>query len=74
MKFVDLSVAAEYCTRLCVAYNISVDKIVSHYEAYKLGCGCNHEDPDYWMENFGENMYNIYLKNETYKTVRLTVN
>ena len=50
------TVAAEYCAELCIAYNISVDKIVSHYEAYKLGYGCNHGDPDYWMENFGETM------------------
>lgn len=50
------SVAAEYCTELCRAYNISVDKIVGHCEAYKKGYGSNHSDPEHWMKKFGETM------------------
>lgn len=50
------AVAAEYCAMLCRTYGISVDKIVSHYEAYRLGYGSNHGDPDHWMKKFGETM------------------
>ena len=50
------SVAAEYCAELCRAYNISIDKIVGHCEAYRLGYGSNHGDPEHWMKNFGETM------------------
>ncbi len=50
------AVAAEYCAELCKTYGISVDNIVSHCEAYRLGYGSNHGDPDHWMKNFGENM------------------
>lgn len=50
------SVAAEYCAELCRTYNISIDKIVGHCEAYRLGYGSNHGDPEHWMKNFGETM------------------
>ncbi len=50
------SVAAEYCAELCKTYNISIDKIVGHCEAYRLGYGSNHGDPEHWMKNFGETM------------------
>ena len=50
------SVAAEYCAELCRAYNISVDNIVGHCEAYKKGYGSNHSDPEHWMKKFGETM------------------
>ncbi len=49
-------VAAEYCAELCHAYNISVDKIIGHCEAYRLGYGSNHSDPEHWMKNFGQTM------------------
>ena len=49
-------VAAQYCAYLCIAYEISVDKIVGHCEAYRLGYGCNHADPEHWMKRFGESM------------------
>lgn len=49
-------VAAEYCAQLCSTYNISIDKIVGHCEAYKKGYGSNHSDPERWMKNFGESM------------------
>ncbi len=50
------AVAAEYCAELCKTYGISVDKIVGHCEAYRLGYGSNHSDPEHWMKKFGENM------------------
>lgn len=53
------AVAAEYCAELCKTYNISTDKIVGHCEAYRLGYGSNHGDPEHWMKNFGETMDNF---------------
>lgn len=50
------AVAAEYCADLCKTHNISIDKIVGHCEAYRLGYGSNHGDPEHWMKNFGETM------------------
>ena len=50
------SVAAEYCAELCRFYSISADKIVGYCEAYRLGYGSNHSDPEHWMKNFGETM------------------
>ncbi len=50
------AVAAEYCAYLCRTYNISIDKIVGHCEAYRLGYGSNHGDPEHWMKKFGETM------------------
>ncbi len=50
------SVAAEYCAELCKTYGITFDKIVGHCEAYRLGYGSNHSDPEHWMKNFGETM------------------
>lgn len=49
-------VAAEYCAELCREHNISIDKIVGHCEAYRMGYGSNHSDPEHWMKNFGETM------------------
>ncbi len=53
------SLAVEYCRYLCKKYGLSVDNIVSHKEAHKLGYASNHGDPEYWMEKFGENMENF---------------
>lgn len=50
------TVAAQYCAELCKKYSISVDKIVGHCEAYRLGYGSNHSDPEHWMKKFGETM------------------
>ena len=50
------AVAAEYCAELCRTYGISVDKIVGHCEAHRLGYGSNHSDPEHWMKRFGETM------------------
>ena len=50
------SVAEQYCAELCKAYNIPINNIVGHIEAYKQGYGNNHGDPEHWMKRFGENM------------------
>lgn len=50
------SVAAEYCAHLCRKYNLPVENIVGHCEAYKKGYGSNHKDPEHWMKNFGDSM------------------
>ena len=50
------SVAAKYCAELCRTHNISIDKIVGHCEAYRMGYGSNHSDPEHWMKKFGETM------------------
>lgn len=49
-------VAIEFCTYLCNEYNISVDSIVSHHEAYLKGYGSNHADCDHWLKKFNKNM------------------
>ena len=50
------SAAAEYCAELCKNYGIEVSNIVGHCEAYRLGYGSNHSDPEHWMKNFGQTM------------------
>lgn len=50
------SVAAEYCAELCKTYGIAVENTVGHCEAYRLGYGSNHSDPEHWMKRFGETM------------------
>ncbi len=62
------SVAVEYCAHLCRTYDICVDNIVGHCEAYRLGYGSNHADPEHWMKNFGETMADFRKKvSETLK-------
>lgn len=56
------SVAAEYCAALCKTYGFGPDKIVGHCEAYRLGYGSNHADPEHWMKKFGETMENFRKK------------
>lgn len=48
--------AAEFCAYLCKEFNLSVDSIVGHCEAYKLGYGSNHSDPENWLKKFGKDM------------------
>lgn len=48
--------AVEFCTMICKTYNIPVENIVSHKEAYKLGYGSNHGDPEHWWSKFGFTM------------------
>ena len=50
------AVAARYCAELCCTYGIPVENIVGHCEAYRLGYGSNHGDPEHWMKRFGETM------------------
>lgn len=54
--------AAEYCAYLCNKYNLPIDNIVGHTEAYRKGYGSNHSDPEHWMKNFGENMDDFRTK------------
>lgn len=56
------AVAAEYCAELCRAYDIGVDKIVGHCEAYRLGYGSNHSDPEHWMKKHGETMNDFRIQ------------
>ena len=37
-------------------YNIPVDNIVGHYEAYQAGYGSNHGDPRNWQKKHGGSM------------------
>lgn len=48
--------AQELCAYLCQRYNLSVDKICSHAEAYKAGYANNHGDCDHWLVKFGKSM------------------
>lgn len=48
--------AVEFCAMLCERYNIPVENIVSHKEAYELGYGSNHGDPHHWWSKFGFTM------------------
>lgn len=50
------ALAAELCAYLCETYGISVNDIVSHQEAYKLGYASNHGDCDHWLKKFGKDM------------------
>lgn len=68
------AVAAEYCAELCKTYGIDVGKIVGHCEAYRLGYGSNHADPEHWMRKFNHSMDDFrkkvseILKNNNIKT------
>ena len=42
--------------KLCIEYNFTTDKIVSHKEAHKLGYASNHKDIDHWFSKFGKTM------------------
>lgn len=48
--------AVEYCVMLCKQYGISVDAIVGHNEAHKLGYASNHGDPEHWFKRHGKSM------------------
>lgn len=48
--------AQELCAMLCKKYNLSVEKICSHKEAYTAGYGTNHGDVDHWLVKFGKSM------------------
>lgn len=48
--------AVDLCVMLCQKYNIPVKNIVSHKEAYAMGYGSNHGDPESWWSKFGFTM------------------
>ena len=41
---------------LCQKYNLSVNSITCHYDAYKKGYATNHNDIIKWLKNFGKDM------------------
>lgn len=57
--------AIEFCVYLCEKYNLSVNNIVSHHEAYEKGYGSNHADCDHWLKKFGKDMN--WFRNEVKK-------
>jgi len=48
--------AQEYCAYLCKEFNLNIDKITDHAEAYKLGFATNHSDIGHWLVKFGLDM------------------
>lgn len=49
--------AVELCAYLCQQYNIPVENVVDHSEAYKLGyAGSNHSDVGHWLVKHGLTM------------------
>lgn len=53
------SAAIEYCVYLCEKFSFdptAKNVIVGHCEAYKLGYGSNHSDPEHWFKKHGKTM------------------
>lgn len=48
--------AVELCAYLCKEYDIPVENIVCHQEAYRLGYGSNHADVTEWFPIYGKSM------------------
>ena len=48
--------AVELCAYLCKEYDIPVENIVCHQEAYQLGYGSNHADVTEWFPIYGKSM------------------
>lgn len=51
--------AVEYCVFLCEKFGfdpLGENVIVGHCEAYKLGYGSNHADPEHWFKKHGKSM------------------
>lgn len=48
--------AVELCAYLCNEYNISVDNITTHCDAYQAGYASNHADVMHWFPRYGKNM------------------
>ena len=48
--------AIEVCAYLCKEFNIPVENVISHNEAYKKGYGSNHSDCDHWLKKFKKDM------------------
>ncbi len=80
--------AAEYCACLCKRFDLSVSSVISHAEAYRLGYGENHADPEHWLKRYGKDMawfrakVNEYMKpkkedlfmGKTYTIKEFTIN
>jgi len=64
------NVAIEFCAYLCNEYNIPIENVVSHHEAYLRGYGCNHADCDHWLKKFGKDMN--WFRNEVSKKLNNT--
>lgn len=56
--------AARLCAYLCQEYNIPIEKVICHSEAYTLGIASNHGDVMHWFPKFGKNMdtFRTYVK------------
>jgi LysM repeat protein len=48
--------AVELCVLLVKMYNIPVENIIDHAQAYRMGLGSNHVDVGHWFPKFGKNM------------------
>lgn len=48
--------AAHFCAYLMAIYDIPLDNVISHHEAYLRGYASNHSDCDHWLKKFGKNM------------------
>lgn len=51
-----MNVAIDFCAYLVKEFNIDVNEVISHNEAYKRGYGSGHADCDHWLKRFGKNM------------------
>ena len=64
-------VAIKYCAYLCKEFGLSIESIVSHSEAHKLGFASNHGDCDHWLRKFGKTMndFRTEVKKELFKEI-----
>lgn len=51
-----IEAAEEYCVQLCRTFGFTAENIVSHKEAGQRGYASEHDDPEEWMTNFGDDM------------------
>lgn len=51
-----IEAAEEYCVQLCRMFGFTEENIVSHKEAGRRGYASDHDDPEEWMANFGDDM------------------
>lgn len=50
------TLAAKLCARLMKNYDIPIENVISHHEAYLRGYASNHIDPEHWLKKFGKDM------------------
>lgn len=48
--------AKELCAMWCKEFDIPVENVISHKEAYARGYASNHGDCDHWLKKFGDTM------------------